>query len=92
MKPEPRKAILRCAVYTRVSTEHGLEQEFNSLDNQRESSPLIARVESSSGSDRKRENDHKDCFKHFVAVQNGKLRRHVFRSAAPHLWPRRTFQ
>ncbi len=27
---------LRCAIYTRVSTEHGLEQEFNSLDNQRE--------------------------------------------------------
>ena len=27
---------LRGAIYTRVSTEHGLEQEFNSLDNQRE--------------------------------------------------------
>src|SRR3954447_9445288 len=27
---------LRCAVYTRKSTEHGLEQEFNSLDAQRE--------------------------------------------------------
>jgi len=26
----------RCAVYTRVSTEHGLEQEFNSLAAQRE--------------------------------------------------------
>jgi len=26
----------RCAVYTRKSTEDGLEQEFNSLDNQRE--------------------------------------------------------
>jgi hypothetical protein len=23
---------LRCAIYTRKSTEHGLEQEFNSLD------------------------------------------------------------
>jgi site-specific DNA recombinase len=22
---------VRCAVYTRVSTEHGLDQEFNSL-------------------------------------------------------------
>ncbi len=29
-------APLRCAIYTRVSTEHGLDQEFNSLDNQRE--------------------------------------------------------
>jgi hypothetical protein len=92
MKPEPRKATLRCAVYTRVSTEHSLDQEFNSLDNQRKSSPLIARVESSSGSDMKRENDHKDCFKHFAAGQNGKSRRHVFRSADPLLWPRRTFQ
>jgi site-specific DNA recombinase len=27
---------LRCAIYTRKSTEHGLEQKFNSLDAQRE--------------------------------------------------------
>jgi DNA invertase Pin-like site-specific DNA recombinase len=26
----------RCAIYTRVSTDHGLEQDFNSLDAQRE--------------------------------------------------------
>src|ERR1700759_4280849 len=40
----PRRAIpmagdskqLRCAIYTRKSTEHGLDQEFNSLDAQRE--------------------------------------------------------
>jgi len=25
---------VRCAIYTRVSTEHGLDQEFNSLDAQ----------------------------------------------------------
>jgi hypothetical protein len=25
---------VRCAIYTRVSTEHGLEQDFNSLDAQ----------------------------------------------------------
>lgn len=30
------KQILNCAVYTRKSTEEGLEQEFNSLDAQRE--------------------------------------------------------
>jgi site-specific DNA recombinase len=30
-------AGLRCAIYTRKSTEEGLEQEFNSLDAQRES-------------------------------------------------------
>ena len=28
---------LRCAIYTRKSTEEGLDQEFNSLDAQRES-------------------------------------------------------
>ena len=27
MKPATKH--LRCAIYTRVSTEHGLEQEFN---------------------------------------------------------------
>ena len=30
-------AVKRCAIYTRKSTEEGLEQEFNSLDAQRES-------------------------------------------------------
>jgi site-specific DNA recombinase len=34
--PVPLK-IVRCAIYTRKSTEDGLEQEFNSLDAQRES-------------------------------------------------------
>src|SRR4051812_32772891 len=29
---------LRCAIYTRVSTDAGLEQDFNSLDAQREAS------------------------------------------------------
>jgi hypothetical protein len=28
--------LVRCAIYTRKSTEEGLEQEFNSLDAQRE--------------------------------------------------------
>lgn len=30
------KALVRCAIYTRKSSEEGLEQEFNSLDAQRE--------------------------------------------------------
>ena len=34
-KPGPRS--IRCAIYTRKSTEEGLNQEFNSLDAQRES-------------------------------------------------------
>ena len=34
--PEPPASRLRCAIYTRKSTEEGLDQEFNSLDAQRE--------------------------------------------------------
>ena len=34
--PGPLSSRLRCAIYTRKSTEEGLDQEFNSLDAQRE--------------------------------------------------------
>src|SRR5258706_16470089 len=34
--PKPSVSRLRCAIYTRKSTEEGLDQEFNSLDAQRE--------------------------------------------------------
>jgi hypothetical protein len=40
---------LRCAIYTRVSTEHGLEQEFNSLDNQREASEAYVKSQAQEG-------------------------------------------
>jgi site-specific DNA recombinase len=36
-KPATTLPLVRCAIYTRKSTEEGLEQEFNSLDAQRES-------------------------------------------------------
>ena len=36
VKPDPKIKPRRCAVYTRKSSEEGLEQEFNSLDAQRE--------------------------------------------------------
>ena len=49
MKREGRKASLRCAIYTRVSTENGLEQEFNSLDNQREASEAYIRSQAHEG-------------------------------------------
>ena len=35
-EPAPAKRRLRCAAYSRKSSEEGLEQEFNSLDAQRE--------------------------------------------------------
>src|SRR5882672_4921796 len=38
MQPNPNPAkLVRCAIYTRKSTEEGLDQDFNSLDAQRES-------------------------------------------------------
>jgi site-specific DNA recombinase len=49
MKPEKSKENLRCAIYTRVSTENGLEQEFNSLDNQREASEAYIRSQAHEG-------------------------------------------
>jgi DNA invertase Pin-like site-specific DNA recombinase len=40
---------LRCAVYTRKSTEHGLELEFNSLDAQREACEAYIKSQASLG-------------------------------------------
>src|ERR671912_1952991 len=41
--------VLRCAIYTRVSTEHGLDQEFNSLDNQREAAEAYVKSQAHEG-------------------------------------------
>src|SRR6201989_2808886 len=48
MKPGPAKK-LRCAIYTRVSTESGLEQDFNSLDAQREASEAYIKSQAHEG-------------------------------------------
>lgn len=47
--PSERRGILRCAIYTRKSTEHGLEQEFNSLDAQREACESYIKSQASQG-------------------------------------------
>ena len=49
MKRDDRKTALRCAVYTRVSTNSGLEQDFNSLDNQREASEAYIKSQAHEG-------------------------------------------
>ena len=49
MKTRDRSRALRCAIYTRVSTEQGLEQEFNSLDNQREASEAYIKSQAHEG-------------------------------------------
>ncbi|WP_300392871.1 recombinase family protein [Henriciella sp.] len=42
-------SIKRCAIYTRKSTEYGLEQDFNSLDAQRESSEQYVASQAGNG-------------------------------------------
>ena len=48
MRAEERRTC-RCAVYTRKSTEHGLDQEFNSLDAQREACEAYIKSQASQG-------------------------------------------
>ena len=48
MACEPRRA-LACAIYTRKSTEHGLEQDFNSLDAQREAAEAFIKSQAHEG-------------------------------------------
>src|ERR1700681_3142250 len=48
MKASPVKSV-RCAIYTRVSTEHGLDQEFNSLDAQYEAASAYIKSQAHAG-------------------------------------------
>jgi site-specific DNA recombinase len=41
--------VVRCAIYTRKSTEEGLEQDFNSLDAQRESGEAYIKSQAHEG-------------------------------------------
>src|SRR3979490_1582787 len=47
--PANERKILRCAVYTRKSSEHGLEQDFNSLDAQREAAEAYVKSQAHEG-------------------------------------------
>src|ERR1700755_2918862 len=47
MAGEPK--LLHCAIYTRKSTEHGLELEFNSLDAQRDACEAYIKSQASQG-------------------------------------------
>lgn len=49
-KPAPQTpTTIRCGVYTRKSTEEGLQQEFNSLDAQRESAEAFIKSQAHEG-------------------------------------------
>src|SRR5437762_7644454 len=45
----PSVMPVRCAIYTRVSTEHGLDQEFNSLDAQYEAASAYIKSQAHAG-------------------------------------------
>ncbi|MDP8267081.1 MAG: recombinase family protein, partial [Candidatus Aceula meridiana] len=45
----PRKQIVKCAIYTRKSTQEGLDQEFTTLDAQRESAENYIASQKSQG-------------------------------------------
>jgi len=45
----PSVELVRCAIYTRVSTEHGLDQEFNSLDAQYEAASAYIKSQAHAG-------------------------------------------
>jgi site-specific DNA recombinase len=47
--PAKSGKVIRCAIYTRKSTEHGLDQEFNSLDAQREACEAYIKSQASQG-------------------------------------------
>ncbi len=49
MKDPTAKRNQRCAIYTRVSTDQGLEQDFNSLDAQREASEAYIKSQAHEG-------------------------------------------
>src|SRR5580658_9536307 len=49
MKDQTIRRSLRGAIYTRVSTEQGLEQDFNSLDAQREASEAYIKSQAHEG-------------------------------------------
>jgi len=46
---KPGKAAVRCAIYTRKSTEEGLDQDFNSLDAQREAAEAFIASQKAEG-------------------------------------------
>jgi site-specific DNA recombinase len=49
MKKKAAPQSFRCAIYTRVSTDDGLDQEFNSLDAQREAAEAYVKSQAQEG-------------------------------------------
>jgi site-specific DNA recombinase len=48
-QPSTRPRTIRCAIYTRKSTEEGLDQQYNSLDAQRDAGEAYIRSQTNEG-------------------------------------------
>jgi site-specific DNA recombinase len=48
-QPSTRPRTIRCAIYTRKSTEEGLDQQYNSLDAQRDAGEAYIRSQANEG-------------------------------------------
>jgi site-specific DNA recombinase len=62
-KPDRPKSgvIFRCAIYTRKSSDDGLEQEFNSLDAQREACEAYVAARSLTWTKRRSMSHRRSC-------------------------------
>jgi len=49
IRPQPTATPVRCAIYTRKSTDEGLDQDFNSLDAQREAAQAYVQSQADEG-------------------------------------------
>jgi site-specific DNA recombinase len=81
MKSQTTKRSLRSAIYTRVSTEQGLEQDFNSLDAQREACEAYIKSQAHEGWRLLR--DHYDD----GGYSGGSMDRPALQNLAIVLWP-----
>ena len=78
------RKFLRCAVYTRKSSEHGLEQDFNSLDAQREAAEAYVKSQAHEGW-----RLLKTCYDD-GGLSGGTLERPLFRPCSPTSAPARS--
>jgi transposase len=79
-KPKPR----RCAIYTRKSSEEGLEQEFNSLHAQREACEAFIRSQAGEGWLRMKASHGVDPLSQTVLGEKGRRRPPMPRTHPPY--------
>lgn len=64
---------INCAIYTRKSTEHGLDMEFNSLQNQEESCKAYILSQAFNGWEHHKTYSDGDLKRKFIGVLSSKI-------------------